>query len=165
MSEPPLDLRLSGHDHHVLLVQLDGRLWLADCGFGGANPPLPVLLPEGAERYAAPPPDGTAADAYAGADWLAAAGVEGAAERMRRFRLRLGLPGVLAVPEDPSAVPRYGQRVGYYLQHLEGEEGGWRDVYFFRCVRGAAAPAVYAGCPGRGGRQQRCVRAVQASAA
>lgn len=31
----PVELRLSGHDHHILFIQLDGRLWLADVGFGG----------------------------------------------------------------------------------------------------------------------------------
>lgn len=136
--EPAVELRLSGHDHHVLLVQLDGRLWLADVGFGGANPPLPVLLPEGAERFVAPPPDQTAAAPYEGADWVAAAGLERAAQRMCRFRLRCGLPGKLLAPPDPAALPRSGQRLGYYLQHLEGD-GGWRDVYFFRHV-GCGAP-------------------------
>lgn len=89
-----------------------------------------MLLPEGAERYAAPPADQTAADAYAGADWVAAAGLEGAVRRMQRFRLRLGLPGLLGLP-DAAAVPWFGERVGYYLQHQEAE-GGWRDAYFFR---------------------------------
>ncbi len=37
IAPPHAELRLSGHDHHILFVQLDGRLWLADVGFGGAG--------------------------------------------------------------------------------------------------------------------------------
>ncbi|KAI7845893.1 hypothetical protein COHA_000626 [Chlorella ohadii] len=121
-------LRLSGHDHHILFVQLDGRLWLADVGFGGANPLLPVLLPEGAQQYAAPAPEATAADAYAAADWLADAGLP--AQRLAGYRLRLGLPGVLATP-DPATTPHFGQRAGYYLQQ-RSSNGSWKDLYFFR---------------------------------
>lgn len=81
-----------------------------------------MRLPEGAERYAAPQPDETAADAYAELDWVAEAGLP--VERMARFRLRLGLPGLLATP-DPATTPHFSQRAGYYLQ-----------------VRGLGKPAV-----------------------
>ena len=37
--QPAVELRLSGHDHHVLIVRLEGRLWLADVGFGGEGRP------------------------------------------------------------------------------------------------------------------------------
>lgn len=94
----------------------------------GANPLLPVLLPEGAEQYTPPPPDATAADAYVGADWAAEAGLP--VERLSRYRVRLGLPGVFATP-DPATTPHFGQRAGYYLQQ-RSSDGTWRDLYFFR---------------------------------
>lgn len=37
VTQPALELRLSGHDHHVLLVGIEGQLWLADVGFGGES--------------------------------------------------------------------------------------------------------------------------------
>ncbi len=94
----------------------------------GANPLLPVLLPEGAQQYAAPAPEATAADAYEAADWVAEAGLP--AQRLAGYRLRLGLPGVFATP-DPATTPHFGQRAGYYLQQ-RSSNGSWKDLYFFR---------------------------------
>ena len=35
---------MGGLDHEVVLVQLDGQLWVCDAGFGGQTPRAPVLL-------------------------------------------------------------------------------------------------------------------------
>lgn len=129
---------MGGRSHHMLLVALGGRLWLADVGFGGANPLLPVLLPEGAERYAAPPPGETADAAYAGLAWAAQGELAPALGRMRRFRLRLGAAGERATP-DPSTTPHFGQQAGYYLQSQSARTGDWADVYFFRSAASSAA--------------------------
>lgn len=43
----PAELRLSGHDHHILFIQLDGHLWLADVGFGGEGREGWVLFEHG----------------------------------------------------------------------------------------------------------------------
>lgn len=152
LCEPPgLQLRLTGHDHHVLFVWLDGRLWLADVGFGGQVLPLPLALPAGAERYAAPAPADSSAGAYGGphkdAPWAsgepggAASGAAGGAggattqglpvERLERYRLRLGLPGTSAVP-DAAATRHMQLRAGYYLQHRSLADGSWKYLYFFR---------------------------------
>ena len=58
-ASPPLEgvhapaprLALSGHDHRVVIVRLEGGgLWLADVGFCG-EVPLPLPLPPRAEAY------------------------------------------------------------------------------------------------------------------
>lgn len=125
--QPRVELRLSGHDHHILFVRLGGRWWLVDVGFGGDCLPLPLLLPEGAERYAAPPPDETADAPYLGQGWADGLPVG----RMARYRLRLGLPGLTA-PPDAAATPHFALRAGYYLQYRSAGTGEWRDLYFFR---------------------------------
>lgn len=114
----------------------------------GANPLLPLLLPEGAEQYAAPPADATAADAYAGADWAAEAGLP--VDRMSRYRVRLGLPGVRAAP-DPATTPHFGQRAGYYLQQ-RSSNGSWKDLYFFRLDEFLAQDFALVGWGRRAGR-------------
>ncbi len=35
---------MGGLDHEVVLVQLDGQLWVCDAGFGGQTPRAPVQI-------------------------------------------------------------------------------------------------------------------------
>lgn len=126
-SEGAPDMRLSGHDHHILFVFLGGRWWLADVGFGGECLPLPLRLPVGAERYEAAPPGETGDAPYRGQGWAAGLPVG----RMARYRVRVGLPGLAAAPQ-PGNTPHFSLRAGYYLQHQSARSGEWGDLYFFR---------------------------------
>lgn len=143
--EPPV---LPGHDHRFLLVHVDGCTWMADVGFGSNSIPQPLLLPAGAELF---PPYSVAhaAEDYADLAWPA----ELPLDRMQRYRLRLGLPNSLEVP-DPASTPQFAFRAGYYLQrYSEGAGGaGWRDLFFFRCAALAPSPAC-ASLAARHGRQ------------
>lgn len=90
-----------------------------------------MLLPQEAERYAAPPRGETAAHAYASLAWAAEGELAAALPRMPRFPLRPGLAGEHEAP-DPASTPHFQQRAGYYLQAQSLKTGEWSDVYFFR---------------------------------
>jgi hypothetical protein len=132
--KPTVDaLEMGAHDHHMLLVHLDNRLWLADVGFGGSSIALPLLLHEQAESYVAPPRDCTAADAYRAEDRPALEGLP--LQRMHGYRLRLGVPYALEEPKPAAASsqPFFASQAGFYLQRRSTSDAGrWVDQYFFR---------------------------------
>jgi hypothetical protein len=148
--EPPV---LNGHDHRFLLVHIDGSTWMADVGFGSNSIPQPLLLPAGAELFP-PYPGANAAEAYADFAWPP----ELPLARMQRYRLRLGLPNSLEVP-DPASTPFFASRAGYYLQRYSEGAGDatWRDLFFFRCV--PAAQRLLACCCLACRQQSPCLRA------
>ena len=141
VNRPAHDYQIKAHSHHILLVHVEGATWLSDVGYGGPGLPLPLRLPTGAHHYA-PFSDASGADAYAELEWAAEAAEAAAGglpvERMRGYRLRLGLPGLRAVP-DPAATPRFQERAGYYLQRRSVTDGSWKDMFFFRQARLPAA--------------------------
>jgi hypothetical protein len=127
---PAEDVVVGPLDHQYLLVVLDGRLWLADVGFGAQTLPLPFLLPRGVEHYVQSSEDSQEAmDAYSGLEWAQGLPVQ----RLARYRLRLGLPGSKA-PVDSATTPLFGSRAGYYLQGRSQKGQDWKDLFFFRHV-------------------------------
>ncbi|KAI8467987.1 MAG: hypothetical protein J3K34DRAFT_428644 [Monoraphidium minutum] len=93
--------------HRIVMMRIDGDIWLADVGFGGQG----LLEPVQVRAY----DDG-------GKEW---------AQAGTRYRLRRGVMGSAELL--PAAMadthPEAASHVGWYLQVLL--KGTWADVYFF----------------------------------
>ena len=135
---------LTNRSHRIVFVQLEGRTWLCDVGFGGQGLLEPVLL----QAYDASEPSSSSSssgtvhpalqsrskghhehDSAAAAAAAVAAAVSHQAGTS--YRLRYGVLGSAEHLPASQALnhPEVLSHVGFYLQTLIN--GAWVDLYYF----------------------------------
>jgi arylamine N-acetyltransferase len=132
---------LTNRSHRIVFVQLEGRTWLCDVGFGGQGLLEPVLL----QAYDASEPASSSSSAFSGqtvesttghnehasSTTAAAAGAAISHQAGTSYRLRYGILGSAEhLPASKASThPEALSHVGFYLQTLI--KNTWVDLYYF----------------------------------